>query len=107
MTQTIITLLEALTGQRCLEPALEVRSLRGGLVAAGVQQIRVRYRDQQGRRCLAHVVAKDLRGPAARERWVYELLDGWGVGALAPRLLGVEERPGDTARLYLESVTMD
>lgn len=105
MTPSIITLVETLTGQRCLDPALEVRPLRGGLVAAAVQQIRIVYRNQHGRRCLAHVVAKELRGPAARERWVYELLDTWRAGDLAPRLLGVEERQPDAWVLYLEHVT--
>jgi Ser/Thr protein kinase RdoA (MazF antagonist) len=104
MTQTIITLLEAWTGERCLDPALEIRPLHGGLVASGIQQIRIVYRNQHGKRCLAHVVAKELRGSTARERWVYELLDGWSAGAIAPRLLGVEERPPDALVLYLESV---
>jgi hypothetical protein len=105
MTRTIIPLIETLTGHRCLDPALEVRPLRGGLVATAVQQIRITYRDPDGRRRVAHVVAKELRGPAARERWVYELLDTWSAGAVAPRLLGVEERPPDVALLYLERVT--
>ena len=105
MTPTIITLLETWVGERCLEPALEVRPLQGGLVASGVQQIRIVYRNRDGKRCLAHVVAKELSGTASHERWVYELLDGWSAGAIAPRLLGVEERPPDASVLYLESVT--
>lgn len=105
MTQTIIALLEAWTGEPCLDPALDIRPLPGGLVACGVQQIRILYRNQYGKRCLARVVAKELSGPAARERWVYELLDRWSAGAIAPRLLGVEERPPDSSVLYLESVT--
>jgi aminoglycoside phosphotransferase (APT) family kinase protein len=105
MTPTFITLLESWAGERCLDPALEMRPLHGGLVACGVQQIRIVYRNQHGKRRLAHVVAKELSGPASRERWVYELLDGWSAGPIAPRLLGVEERPTDASMLYLESVT--
>lgn len=105
MTQKIISLLELLTGKPCLDPALETRSLHGGLVASGVQQIRIVYRDQHGKRCLAQVVAKELIGAASRERWVYELLDRWRAGAIAPRLLGVDELSPDASVLYLEWVT--
>ena len=96
--------IENLTGERCLDPQVTSRPLRGGLTAQGVRDLKVRYRDQRDRRRVASLVAKEVKGHTVRERWIYQLLHDWRAARAAPRLLAVEERGEDGAVLYLEAV---
>jgi len=78
--------------------------LAGGLEAASVTRVQVRYRDRTGRCRAAAVVVKELRSPAVREATVYADVLQPGFEALAPRLLGVR-RPGPGRMvLYLAAV---
>ena len=102
-TGTIARAIENLTGERCLQPQVTWQPLRGGLTAHGVRDLKVRYSDGRGRRRVASLVAKEVKGHCMRERWIYQLLHGWRAARVAPRLLAVEERE-EGAVLYLEAV---
>ena len=82
---------------------LDVRPLRGGLQAAAVARVRARFVDGRGRRRSDVFVVKRLDGHAVREAAIYETLLA-GVGAPAPRLLGVDGVGATTRYLYLEWV---
>ena len=88
---------------RASEVNLDVRPLRGGLVATAVARVNARWVDRKGHQCGSTFVAKRLDGSARRETDLYRLL-GKSRSLLAPRLLGVAEVGPTTSYLYLEYV---
>src|SRR5687768_15579867 len=82
---------------------LEPRLLRGGLQAASVTQLRVHYRDPNGRRRVHTLVVKRLLGPAAREVGVYQGLLS-AIPAAAPQLLAADVNGAGEVTLYLEAL---
>lgn len=83
--------------------ALRIRTLRGGLQAAGVFRVQVQLRSPTGRRRAAQFVVKLAHGEARRELTMYRALEAHAGETLAPRLLGVAHA-GATALLFLEWV---
>ena len=82
---------------------LEHRPLRGGLEAAGVTRLAVRYRDPDGKPRVHTMVVKRVAGSAIREARVYQALLSTGP-AVAPRLLAAEDLEPGRAVLYLEAL---
>jgi Phosphotransferase enzyme family len=85
------------------EASIEVKPLRGGLMADAVLRISARYQDSSGRSRLSSFVVKQLAGDAMREALIYEHLVASHAQDLAPRLLDIERSDG-AAVLFLEAV---
>jgi hypothetical protein len=83
---------------------LQHRRLRGGLQAASVTRLAVRYRDARGRSRVHPRVVKRLAGRAAREAMVYQELLGSLPTAFAPRLLAADQAIPGHEVLYLEAL---
>jgi hypothetical protein len=86
------------------ELRLEHRSLRGGLTAAGIVRVAVRYRDESGRPRVQMLVIKRLAGAATHEVRVYEEFLAHHAPDLAPCLLASDRLQSDRAILYLEAL---
>jgi hypothetical protein len=69
--------------------AVRIRTLRGGLQAAGVFRVQAQLRSPTGRQRAASFVVKLAHGEARRELTMYRALEAHAGEALAPRLLGV------------------
>lgn len=103
-----LTILRAILGRRDgSEPEhlqVERRPLRGGLEAADVERLSLRYVDAAGRERRRAVVSKRLIGATVREATVYERFVAGHAGEFAPHLHAVD-RPGPgEAVLYLEAL---
>ena len=85
------------------ELLLERRLIRGGLEAASVSRLSVRYRDARGKRQVRTMIVKHLVGSATREVGVYRALLST-LPALTPRLLAADERRAGEAVLFLEAL---
>ena len=83
--------------------AVRIRTLRGGLQAAGVFRVQAQLRSSTGRRRAASFVVKLAHEEARRELTMYRALEAHAAEALAPRLLGVAHA-GATVLLFLEWV---
>lgn len=87
-----------------LELQLQVRVLRGGLMAAAVHHVSARFRDRLGRARTVTFVMKLLEGAAVREALVYERLVASHARGMAPRLLGLEANGSGRQVLFLEAI---
>ena len=101
---SVATLIERLDETRPNGVRIERRPLRGGLEAASVDRLEVRYRTRGSRDCVRSMVLKRLVGPATREAAVYEHFVAPQAGELSPDLLLVERRAPGEASLYLEAL---
>src|SRR5690349_13167873 len=68
---------------------VRIRSLRGGLQAAGVFWVQAQLRSPSGRLQRAQFVVKRVHAEMRRESSVYQALQAHGAEAMAPRLLDV------------------
>jgi Ser/Thr protein kinase RdoA (MazF antagonist) len=98
----MIAMLQPRHGALPLELRVEQRRLRGGLEAAAVSRVVLRYHDSAGRQRAMSFVVKRLAGTAAREARVYRHLVTAHVPAMAPRVLASHETSQRGAVLYLE-----
>jgi aminoglycoside phosphotransferase (APT) family kinase protein len=83
--------------------AVRIRTLRGGLQAAGVFRVQAQLQSPTGQRRAVQFVVKLAHGEARRELAMYRALEAHAAEVLAPRLLGVAHA-GATALLFLEWV---
>ena len=83
---------------------VERQALRGGLEAADVERLAVRYTDPAGRARRRTVVAKRLAGATVREAAIYEQFVGRHAEEFAPRLHAVDRAGTGEAVLYLEAL---
>lgn len=82
---------------------VRIRSLRGGLQAAGVFRVQAQLRSPTHRLRSAQFVVKLVHGEMRRELAVYRALEASPTETLAPRLLGVAHTDATTL-LFLEWV---
>lgn len=82
---------------------LESRPLGGGLQAASVTRLVIRYRDPRGKRRVHSLVVKRLVGSVAREAAVYQTLLP-ALPEMAPRLLAADVQEHGEAVLYLQAL---
>jgi hypothetical protein len=83
---------------------VQTRVLRGGLEAAGVVHVCVRYQGTGGQWRTISLVAKRLKGSAVREAAVYERFVSTHASRFSPRLFSTEYLATGEVILYLEAV---
>lgn len=98
------TILGDLDGAEPGRVAVERHPLRGGLEAADVERLSLRYADAAGRARRRAVVAKRLAGFTVREAAIYERFVAGHASEFAPRLHAVDRAGPQDAVLYLEAL---
>ena len=86
------------------EVRLEVKPMRGGLVAAGVGLVRASWTDGAMRARITQFVCKWSAAEGERELAAYSALQALADRGIAPRLLGQDPAKGGGYYLYLENI---
>jgi hypothetical protein len=95
---------EELLGQRLDQARLEAKPLRGGMDAASVSLVSIRYADTAGRQSVFRYVRKQLDGPRQREAIVHRQLAARYAANSSPRLYAVEHERAERALLCVEAI---
>lgn len=103
--ETVQRAVEQAAGESPRRWSATATPVRGGLEAAAVARVVVRYRSASGRARQVRFVVKELEPGKGRERRIYESVIDRHAPGFAPRLFATEELEGGGALLLLEAIT--